>query len=283
MGRYTFRRSLNWAKRQSKLLAAALGGVVIGGSAVAFAVIPDANGVIHGCYRSSGALANGSLRIIDSPAQTCNSNETALSWNQTGPQGPVGPQGPPGPAGSSYFGLPFICSDCDLTGSGGLLAGKDLSGAWMRSNEFADMDLTNTDLSGATLQFSTFSGSGINFDGTDFTNANMDSVRFISGSFDLRNALLTGITGLSSLNNTNVSGVDFTDANMAAVAFNNVNATNANFTNVSFVNAGIDNTDLTGANFTGSDVSQTFWTNVTCPDGTNSDNNGNTCVGHLTP
>jgi hypothetical protein len=35
--------------------------------------------------------------------------------------------------------------------------------------------------------------------------------------------------------------------------------------------------------FTGADVSQTSWTNVTCPGGKNSDNNDNTCVGHLTP
>lgn len=58
--------------------------------------IPDASGVIHGCYKKD----QGSLRVIDTEmGQTCLSSEIALQWNQTGPQGPVGPQGPAGPQG----------------------------------------------------------------------------------------------------------------------------------------------------------------------------------------
>ena len=49
---------------------------------IAYASIPDAGGVIHGCYKTS----NGSLRVIDSPAVQCDArNETPISWNQTGP------------------------------------------------------------------------------------------------------------------------------------------------------------------------------------------------------
>ena len=65
-------------------------GLVVGLAGFAYAAIPDAQGVIHGCYRSSGLLANGALRIIDSDTQACNNNEDAISWNQTGPQGPPG-------------------------------------------------------------------------------------------------------------------------------------------------------------------------------------------------
>jgi len=54
----------------------------------------DGSGVIHGCYRNH----DGSLRVVDDPT-TCKHNETALSWNQTGPQGPQGPVGAPGPQG----------------------------------------------------------------------------------------------------------------------------------------------------------------------------------------
>ena len=59
------------------------------------AAIPDPSGAIHACYRS-----NGNLRLVD--RASCTSSETALTWNQTGPQGPAGapgPQGPPGIAG----------------------------------------------------------------------------------------------------------------------------------------------------------------------------------------
>ena len=61
------------------------------------ASIPDAGGVIHGCYQKSG----GAIRIIDNSVTPCGSNETSLSWNQTGPAGPMGPAGPAGPAGPS--------------------------------------------------------------------------------------------------------------------------------------------------------------------------------------
>ena len=47
------------------------------------AAIPDPSGAIHACYRS-----NGNLRLVD--RSSCTSSETALTWNQTGPQGPAG-------------------------------------------------------------------------------------------------------------------------------------------------------------------------------------------------
>ena len=36
-----------------------------------------------------------------------------------------------------------------------------------------------------------------------------------------------------------------------------------------------------GANLTGADLTGVHWYDTTCPDGTNSDNNGNTCVSNL--
>src|SRR5207253_11437690 len=84
-------------RRVLGVLALAAGLVVVG-TVVAVATIPDAGGVIHGCYARSGAL-----RVIDSATTACTSKETALSWNQTGPQGlagPAGPAGPPGPQGA---------------------------------------------------------------------------------------------------------------------------------------------------------------------------------------
>lgn len=64
---------------------------------VAFAQIPDSNGVIHACYHTG----NGGIRVVDDPSE-CTSGEAPLEWYQTGAagaQGPAGPQGPMGPAG----------------------------------------------------------------------------------------------------------------------------------------------------------------------------------------
>lgn len=64
----------------------------------AYATIPDSSGVIHACYD----MGNGTLRVIDTEAgEACRPQETALSWNQKGPQGQVGPRGPEGPRGPS--------------------------------------------------------------------------------------------------------------------------------------------------------------------------------------
>lgn len=75
------------------LALAAIFLLVGGGIAFADGAIPDANGVIHGCYQNQAGL----LRIVFST--TCRHDETAISWNQTGPQGPAGPQGATGPQG----------------------------------------------------------------------------------------------------------------------------------------------------------------------------------------
>jgi hypothetical protein len=78
---------------------AVIGFAVIG--AIAYAAIPDASGVIHGCYSKT----NGALRVIDSALSSrCAANEVAIAWNQTGREGPAGaagPAGPPGPAAPS--------------------------------------------------------------------------------------------------------------------------------------------------------------------------------------
>jgi hypothetical protein len=63
------------------LIVALLGGI-------AYAAIPDANGVIHGCYKD----VSGNLRVVDS-ATSCLPSETAISWNQSGQQGPPGLSG----------------------------------------------------------------------------------------------------------------------------------------------------------------------------------------------
>jgi hypothetical protein len=77
-------------------------GALLAAGGVAYATIPDANGVIHGCYAKSG----GGLRVIDDGVINCAKSETSLNWNvrgvtgAQGPQGAEGPQGPTGPQGS---------------------------------------------------------------------------------------------------------------------------------------------------------------------------------------
>jgi len=68
---------------------------------VAVAAIPDGGGVIHGCYSGQGSKAKGGaqLYILDTAFSPCTNGQTAVAWNQTGPQGPQGAQGEEGPQG----------------------------------------------------------------------------------------------------------------------------------------------------------------------------------------
>lgn len=83
-----------------KILSGILALVAIAVTAViADASIPGPNGVINSCV---GPV--GQVRVIDS-ADSCKTGETALNWNQTGPQGPNGATGPQGPSGISGYDI----------------------------------------------------------------------------------------------------------------------------------------------------------------------------------
>jgi hypothetical protein len=89
-------------KRKRELQLTGRGGVLLGLLAatlfggVAWASIPDSNGVIHGCYLKR----DGAVRVIDSEAgQRCTRQETRIDWNETGPAGPAGPKGDLGEKG----------------------------------------------------------------------------------------------------------------------------------------------------------------------------------------
>jgi hypothetical protein len=79
-------------------------GFVVGG-AIAVASVPDGSGVIHGCV----SKATGVVRVIDTAKPgtlgACITSgplaETAVSWNQTGPQGAPGPKGDTGARGAN--------------------------------------------------------------------------------------------------------------------------------------------------------------------------------------
>jgi hypothetical protein len=73
-------------------IAAMILGGTIGASMSAWA---DGDGsVISGCYSNH----TGALRIVGD-GERCRPQETAVEWNQRGPQGPPGPTGPAGPTG----------------------------------------------------------------------------------------------------------------------------------------------------------------------------------------
>lgn len=67
----------------------------VGVSVLASGLAYAATNTINGCVLSGV----GQVRIIDPSKEPCKTNETPVSWSQTGPQGPPGPQGPTGAQG----------------------------------------------------------------------------------------------------------------------------------------------------------------------------------------
>jgi hypothetical protein len=104
------------------LVAVAVGAATFGITTAVQASIPDASGVIHGCYNTSLAHGNptGALRVTDAakPNGTCASWELPLNWNQAGLTGATGPTGAPGPTGAR-----------GATGSKGVTGSKGAPGA----------------------------------------------------------------------------------------------------------------------------------------------------------
>jgi uncharacterized protein YjbI with pentapeptide repeats len=251
------------------------------------AKIPDANGVVHGCYNK----ATGVLRVTDS---SCATGEKKLSWNQKGVQGPKGDpglqgakgdKGDPGPVGATPT---VFCPACDKSGAnlsqanlqgayyaaaklqGANLSGADLSGADLRGADLSrPMGGTMTDLTGATLR------------STDLAGAYLEDVAALKADFflaDLYGATLSG----------NLFGARFIGANLTRL-----NAPEAYFASADFEEAYIQDSNFQGAELRDAFFSQARGTpsvltgahfeNTTCPDGTNSDNDGNTCAGHWLP
>lgn len=86
-------------RRPSPGTLIALLALVVASGGVAYAAIPSAGGVIHGCISGTG-----SLRVVDKDAgDACRASETALTFNQTGPPGPPGEDGEDGDDGEDGF------------------------------------------------------------------------------------------------------------------------------------------------------------------------------------
>jgi uncharacterized protein YjbI with pentapeptide repeats/DNA-binding CsgD family transcriptional regulator len=119
----------------------------------------------------------------------------------------------------------------------------DLAGAPLSELYLSQIDLHGCNLRGAALRGGL--GNSSNFAGSDLTGADLSS-----GTFAMS---------------------DFRGANLARADMSQAVVQMSDFTNANLLDADLTNSIVRGAN----------WRNTTCPDGTNSDGNGGTCLGTL--
>ena len=181
------------------------------------------------------------------------------------------------------------------------LIGANLSGAELGGADLSDSVILDSNFSGADLRWSWLNNS--NLSGSDFSYAQLDYVNF--GMFaNITNSSFRGVNLGNVQFDWRISfdGVDFSDSIPGhfefSPVFNYVNFSGADFTQSDISSGSFDFVDLTysnglawvsdGAYFENSDLTgatnavpyNSYWINTICPDGSNSDDNGNTCEGH---
>ena len=138
--------------------------------------------------------------------------------------------------------------------------------------DLRDSDLAHTWLSGADLRHAQLDGAnlaGAALGSADLTSAVLASADLTGadlGSADLTSAVLTS---------ADLAGADltFADLTSAVLAF-------ADLTGANLAIADLTDADLTSADLDHVDLYNPRWSSTTCPDGSNSDSNGDTCAGH---
>jgi hypothetical protein len=116
---------------------------------------------------------------------------------------------------------------------------------------------------------------GCNLAGADLTNAPLPGAN-LKGANLLR-AVLVG----ANLSGANLSGANLNGANLSGANLTGANLTGANLAGANLSSANLSGAVLTNAKTTSANFTKAIWSNSTCPDGTNSNNDGGTCGGHL--
>jgi uncharacterized protein YjbI with pentapeptide repeats len=177
----------------------------------------------------------------------------------------------------------------DLKGAS--LVGTNLQGSLLRGAALAGVSSANvigipaTISSGYAIGHGYLVGPGVSLPDADFANLALPI------SFDFAGADLAG----ASFSNTTVENGDFAGADLVGANFANGTYTGssfvgANLTSATFVNADYDSADLDNAKLKYTNLTTTrtdpqtvnvnlvTWDHTVCPDGTNSDDDGGTCV-----
>jgi hypothetical protein len=128
---------------------------------------------------------------------------------------------------------------------------------------------------------------GIDWSGCDVRAAFLKSAVFQDGNLSGTNFTEATLAG-ANLRNVNGAGASFWGASLSGALMEDSSFVGADFRVAILSGAALSGADLTDANLSGADmttanVGLVTWSNTICPDGTNSDGNGGTCVGHLTP
>ena len=169
--------------------------------------------------------------------------------------------------------------EADLSDS--VIINSNLSGADLRGSFLNNSNLSGTNFSYAQLDYAIF-GSHANITNVSFRGAYLGNVQFnwrISfDGVDFSDSILGRFDFSPVFYNVNFSGADFTQSDISSGSFDFVDLTYSDGLAWVSDDSYFENSDLTGA--TNAIPYNSYWLNTICPDGSNSDDIGNTCEGH---
>lgn len=195
--------------------------------------------------------------------------------------------------------------------------GANLFRADLTGYDIQYCDLSRADL--RAVEFGTYrSFEGVNLDYADLSKANLPGHYAMTGAKELvlrganaggnfyglyqnpdfQGSILKGVFVSSQMINADfryatleggalyfsiLDGADFRNVKMNYMDIVGSSLEGADFRDADLTNMLIGWSDFTNARFDGAQISGTEWYAVTCPDGTESDDHGFTCIGHLSP
>jgi uncharacterized protein YjbI with pentapeptide repeats len=310
---------LRWQKLTAiaALLAAACVGVVVA-APTAFAVtrcrhfVPGAN--LSGCNLSGTNLAGKNLRdanltksiligtilaranLSGAELYKANLTGTNLAYTNLRYVKSGGIIGAP-----AFLPTNWQLVDGYLVGFRANLTGGNLTGADLTSANLSEAILVNANLTGAILKFANLTRA--NLSGATLTGVRAIGIigipaslptnwEFVMGCIVGPGANLAGANLIGAdLAGADLAGIDLEVANLITANLIGANLIGANLAGVDLYLADLTRADLTGANLGPSyeidphliypNLGGVIWSNTRCPDGTDSDNDGGTCVNNL--
>lgn len=211
----------------------------------------------------------------------------------------------------SLAGKDFTGADLNNSQFGNDLSNTIFTNAFMSNVNMSANLLDNASFQNVTtinMRFgnpgSSTTGTNTNFSHMHGTNGQQGNLQILLHDVTLHNANFQNANisitveddFVGRAHNTDLSGSNFSNAHLANSNFIDENYSNTHWVNAdlstgtqpaSFDHTNLSNADFTGANLKGvtglgtTTITGVTWSNTTCPDGTNSDNNGNTCIGHM--
>jgi uncharacterized protein YjbI with pentapeptide repeats len=171
----------------------------------------------------------------------------------------------------------WLVRDGFIIGPGANLDGADLAGVSLPGDYLFNIQLAGADLTGADLSSSILTA---NLTGANLTNANLTGAN-LTGA-EIGGANLSGV----SLVGTTSGQLTGTPLNLPApwqLLDGYLIGPGANLQEAELAGFTFDNADLYDADLVGADLTGTTWTDTICPDGSNSDSDGATCIHNENP